>query len=320
MKSSTDDTFAYAATTGADGFRDALRAGLAQNPKSIPCKYFYDSDGAKLFDEICTLPEYYLTRTETGLLSRHASEIATLAGSGAEIMEFGAGSGDKIRILLNVLQQPRAYIPVDIAQSWLSVLAHRLRREYPGLRVHPMIGDFAQALNWPFATLARRIGFFPGSTIGNFSPDEARAFLARTAKLLKGGALLVGVDLVKEPAKLHAAYNDPRGLNARFNLNLLARANREAGADFDLSRFFHYAHYNAAAKRIELYLVSARDQVVTAAGTSFQFAEGEPVLTEYSYKYTVRGFQELAESAGFRPAKCWSDDGRLFSLHWLEAA
>lgn len=318
MKSMREDGFARAAKATGDGFREALIAGLTQSPKKIPCKYLYDDIGAQLFDEICTLPEYYPTRTENALLHAHAAEISDLAGSGAEIMEFGAGSGDKIRILLDAFHRPRAYMPVDFSITWLDRLAERLREDYPALQLHPVIGDFTGSLRWPLASQARRLGFFPGSTIGNFTPSDAHQFLSRAAALLDGGALLIGVDLVKDPATLHAAYNDRAGITAAFNLNLLSRANRDAGADFDPARFFHYAFYNPAEMRIEMYLISAIPQKADVSGRSFAFSQGEGILTEYSYKYTVDGFQELATSAGFIPRKFWCDPDGLFSLHWLE--
>lgn len=319
MKSMREDGFASASGGTGDGFRQALIEGLRQSPKRIPCKYLYDAIGARLFDEICTLPEYYLTRTENALLRAYAAEIAALAGPDAEIMEFGAGSGDKIRILLDVFQHPRAYMPVDFSVTWLDRLAQGLRKDYPALLVHPVIGDFTGNLCWPLTSQARRLGFFPGSTIGNFTRSEAREFLSAAAAILDGGALLVGVDLAKNPAILHGAYNDRAGITAAFNLNLLSRANRDAGADFDPARFFHYAVYNPAEMRIEMYLISAIRQTAQVSGRSFAFSQGEAILTEYSYKYTVEGFQELATSAGLIPRKVWCDREGLFSLHWLES-
>ena len=314
-----EDGFACGSGAITDGFREALIAGLGQSPKKIPSKYLYDAVGAGLFDEICTLPEYYLTRTENALLRAHAAEISALAGPGVEIMEFGAGAGDKIRILLDAMRRPRAYMPVDFSVTWLDRLAERLRLDYPALQVHPVIGDLTGNLRWPLKSQAPRLGFFPGSTIGNFTQPEAREFLSSAAGILDGGALLIGVDLVKDPAILHGAYNDSAGVTAAFNLNLLTRANRDAGADFDPLRFFHYAFYNVARMRIEMYLVSEIRQKVDLCGRSFAFSQGEAILTEYSYKYTVEGFQELAMSAGFTPRKYWCDPDGLFSLHWLES-
>ena len=305
-----------AAETG--DFLDALLMGLRSNPKQLPCKFFYDAEGSRLFDMICELPEYYPTRTEIGLLRRHSFEIAQLIGSDAEIIEFGAGSSDKVRVLLEALR-PRAYLPVDISGAYLRSIAEKLRRDYPALAVHPIVADFTQPLSWQPFTRGKRVGFFPGSTIGNFEPDEARAFLAGTAKLLKGSGLLIGVDLVKDPAMLHAAYNDRAGVTAAFNKNILARANREAGANFDLAKFAHYAFYTPLRRRIEMNLVSTGTQRVMVCGREIGIGEGEAIHTEYSYKYTVEDFHRLAASAGFVPKKVWCDEDRLFSVHWLEA-
>ena len=300
-------------------FADALLAGLRSTPKQVPCKYFYDAEGSRLFEQICALPEYYPSRTELELLRRHAREIAEVIGPDAEIIEFGAGSSDKIRVLLDALR-PRAYLPVDISGAYLRNIAGQLRSDYPTLAVHPIVADFTRPLSWQPFTRGKRVGFFPGSTIGNFEPEEARAFLAGTAKLLKGSGLLIGVDLVKDPATLHAAYNDLAGVTAAFNKNILARANREARANFDLERFAHYALYNPLRRRIEMYLVSMTAQRLTVCGREIDFGEGEAVHTEYSYKYTVDDFRRLAASAGFVSKKVWCDEDRLFSVHWLEAA
>ena len=302
-----------------EDYADALLAGLRSHPKQIPCKYFYDAQGSHLFEKICATPEYYPTRTELSLLHRHAADIAELIGPDAEIMEFGAGAGEKIRPLLDALDRPRAYLPIDISGSYLRSIAARLRSEYPALAIEPIVADFTRGLSMPPSSAARRIGFFPGSTIGNFEPEEARQFLMQSASLLKGGGLLIGVDLVKDPNVLHAAYNDSAGVTAAFNKNLLVRANREAGANFDVDRFAHYAFYNPLLRRIEVYLVSSIAQRVTVCGRQIAFAEGEAIHTEWSYKYTVEDFRALAASAGFVPHAVWCDPGRLFSLHWLES-
>ncbi len=302
-----------------ESFGDSLAAGLAKTPKEIPCKYFYDQDGSQLFEQICALPEYYQTRTETMLLERHAGEIAQLMGDGVEVLEFGAGALKKVRILLNtgVVQ---AYSPLDISGDYLRDVVSKLAAEYPALQLRPLIGDFTLPLE--MAALPgnpRRAGFFPGSTIGNFRPDAAMALLRRMRALLAGGGLLIGVDLVKDPARLHAAYNDAAGITALFNKNLLARANRELGADFDLDAFAHYAPYSASAHRVEMYLVSLKRQSVTLMDQRFDFAAGEAVHTEDSHKYTIESFREMAARAGFRPRAVWTDPERLFSLHWLES-
>jgi len=301
-------------------FPDALLEGLATEPKRVACKYFYDAVGANLFQQICELPEYYLTRTELSLLRRHASDFARLIGPHAEIVEFGAGSAETIGILLAALDRPRAYVPVEISNGSLLDLVGRIRADHPAVDVRPLLADFTAPLPQTlFSPGARRIGFFPGSTIGNFTRSEARDFLAGAARLLKGGGLLIGVDLVKDPAVLHAAYNDSAGVTAAFNRNLLVRANREAAANFDLARFAHYAPYNVEKRRIEMYLVSTAAQLVRVAGRQIAFAEGEAIHTESSHKYTIEDFRSLAVQAGFSPRAVWTDPDRLFSIHWLEA-
>lgn len=298
------------------GFADDLIAGLAARPRRVAPKWFYDAEGSRLFERICETPEYYPTRTELALLDRHAPEIARLAGPGAEIVEPGAGASRKVRVLLDALTSPACFVPVDISGDYLESSAAALRRDHPGLEVRPVAGDFTQPLALPPAR-GRRIGFYPGSSIGNFDPPDAEALLRRFAGWLDGGPLLVGVDLVKDPAVLHAAYNDAEGVTAAFNLNLLARANREAGADFELSAWTHAAFYHPALQRIEMHLVSRRAQRVHVAGQGFDIDEGESIHTENSYKYTVAGFQALARRAGFEPGAVWVDGSRRFSLHWL---
>ncbi len=301
----------------AGSFADSLIAGLTQSPKELACKYFYDEAGSRLFDQICELPEYYQTRTEMMLLQRHGGEIAALMGSGVEVVEFGAGSLRKVRVLLDAADV-KSYVPLDISGDYLRGVVRELAADYPALPVRPVIADFTQPLD--ISGDARRAGFFPGSTIGNFKPDSAMALLRRMRASLNGGGLLIGVDLVKDPVRLHAAYNDAAGVTAQFNKNLLARANSETGAGFDLDAFAHYAPYNAAAHRIEMYLVSLRRQSVTLpCGTRFEFAQGEPVHTEDSHKYTIESFREMAARAGFRPRAVWTDEDRLFSMHWLES-
>lgn len=301
-------------------FPDMLLAGLSVEPKRIASKYFYDAAGADLFQQICALPEYYLTRTELALLRRYGSDFARLIGEGAEIVEFGAGSAEKIGILLTSLEQPRAYVPVEISNDSMKGLVERIRADHPHVDVRPLLADFTAALPPTlFSPGARRIGFFPGSTIGNLTPSEARDFLSCAARLLKGGGLLIGVDLAKDPAVLHAAYNDSAGVTAAFNRNLLLRANREASANFDPARFAHYAPYNVEEHRIEMYLVSVGAQLVRVCGRPIAFADGEAIHTEWSYKYTIEDFRSLAAQAGFTPRAVWSDPDRLFSLHWLES-
>lgn len=307
-----------------NSFADSLLNGLRKASKEIACKYFYDQAGSQLFDAICELPEYYQTRTETALLTRHAAEIAALMGEDVEIVEFGAGSLRKVRILLDAARNPRAYTPLDISGDYLRHVVRSLAADYPALTLRPLVGDFTLPLEIPplpgqDANTSRRAGFFPGSTIGNFKPDCAMALLRRMRATLNGGGLLIGVDLVKDPVKLHAAYNDAAGVTALFNKNLLARANRELGSDFDLDGFAHYAPYNASAHRIEMYLVSLKRQSVSLCGQRFEFSQGEPVHTEDSHKYTIESFREMAARAGFNPRAVWTDQDRLFSIHWLES-
>lgn len=302
-----------------DPFAQSLLDGLRRTPKEMACKYFYDDAGSRLFDRICELPEYYQTRTETALLLRHAEEIAALIGDGAEIVEFGAGSLRKVRILLEAAR-PSAYTPLDISGDYLKGVVQDLSADYPRLTLRPVVGDFTLPITLPaLCGNPRRAGFFPGSTIGNFKPEAAMALLRRMRASLNGGGLLIGVDLVKDPARLHAAYNDAAGVTALFNKNLLARANRELEADFDMDGFAHYAPYNPLAHRIEMYLVSTRRQRVTIAGETFDFAPGEAVHTEDSHKYTIESFREMAARAGFRPRAVWTDPERLFAIHWLES-
>lgn len=303
------------------GFLRDLKAALGTRPRSISPKYFYDAQGSALFDRICELPEYYPTRTEVGILRGQANDIAAQIGPGAEIVEFGAGSCTKVRLLLDALEAPARYLPIDISGEHLGVAATGLRRDYPGLEVQPIVADYTRRVLLPArpSGAGQRVGFFPGSTIGNFTPDEALHFLHGAAQVLRGGALLLGADLVKDPAVLHAAYNDAQGVTAAFNLNLLARANRELGTQFDLAQFAHHAFYNAPLQRIEMHLISRRDQQVRVGGDLFGFAEGETLHTENSHKFTIDGLRTLAAKAGFRPGAVWTDAQRHFSVHWLHA-
>lgn len=302
-------------------FARDLVAALDARPRRISPKYFYDAAGSRLFDRICTLPEYYPTRTEAGILRERAGEIARHIGPGAEIVEFGAGSLHKVRWLLDALQAPRGYLPIDISGEHLAEAARQLREERPGLPVHPVVADYTQPFALPQpAPGARRVGFFPGSTLGNFDEAEAFSFLSRAAQLLRGGGLLLGVDLVKDPAVLHAAYNDSQGVTAAFNRNLLVRANTELGCDFDIDGFAHAAFYNAPLQRIEMHLQSLRAQTVHLGGVVWRFEEGETLHTENSHKFSVEGLRALALRAGFGIGPVWTDADRLFSVHWLPAA
>lgn len=301
-------------------FRDDLIAGLSADTKSIPCKYFYDAAGCDLFDRICQLPEYYVTRTEMALLAERAGDLADILGRHARIVEFGAGAGEKVCLLLDALDQPAAYVPVDVAQAYLDSSCRALALRYPGLDIHPICADFNAPIPLPFETGAgcNVVGFFPGSTIGNLAPDEACGFLRHAGDLVgKDGALVIGVDLKKAPDILHAAYNDGQGVTAAFNLNLLARANRELAADFHLPDFAHCAHYNEGEGRVEMHLVSRIDQDVSIGATRIAFAQGETIHTENSYKYSLEEFHDLAAQAGLAAQAAWTDDNDLFSLHLL---
>jgi L-histidine Nalpha-methyltransferase len=296
------------------GFREDVVAGLSAPRKSLPPKYFYDAAGSNLFAEICRLPEYYLTRAELALTRRHIAAIARFAGRGCQLVEYGSGEGLKTRLLVRALR-PSLYVPVDISADALHAAARRLEREFPWLAIAPVLGDFSRPLQIPVTRRASSVVYFPGSTIGNLTPEEAHAFLSMSRGV--AARMLVGVDLKKDPALLHAAYNDAAGVTAAFNLNLLARINRELGADFDLRGFRHYAFYNPAAGRIEMHLVALRAQRVRVAGHRFAFAAGETLHTENSYKYSLEEFRGLAAGAGFGSAKVWTDRKGLFALHGL---
>jgi dimethylhistidine N-methyltransferase len=312
---------APAAAAPLSEFGREMQAGLSRSPRRISPKFFYDAAGSRLFDRICELPEYYPTRTELRILGECAGEIAGQIGPNAEIVEFGAGSLTKVRLLLDALDSPKRYLPIDISGEHLEAAAQRLKADYPELVVQPIAADYTMplVLPAPVAGAGRRVGFFPGSTIGNFEPEEALAFLQLAARMLRGGGLLIGVDLVKDPGRLHAAYNDAQGVTADFNLNLLRRANAELDADFDLDGFAHAAFYNAPRQRIEMHLVSRSAQSVSLNGETFGFEEGETIHTEYSHKFTVEGLRALAVRAGFRPGAVWTDPEKLFSVHWLVA-
>lgn len=302
-----------------DEFLHDVLSGLANRQKAIPPKYFYDAAGSRLFDRICDLPEYYPTRTETAILRESARSIAARAGWDVALVEFGSGSSTKVRILLDALQLPAAYVAIDICGPHLTAATEALQRDYPGLEVTAITGDFTQEVKLPDRLRGKkRLGFFPGSTIGNFSPDDAQLFLRHAARTLGAdGDMLVGVDLKKHGAVLHAAYNDQAGVTAAFNLNLLARINRELRGDFNLRAFRHRAVYNAAAGRIEMHLESLKPQTVRISGDVFTFREGETIHTENSYKYTVEGFHRLANKSGWRVSDTFLDPEKLFSLHYL---
>jgi dimethylhistidine N-methyltransferase len=297
--------------------RDVI-AGLSARPKWLWAKYFYDDRGSELFEQITALPEYYPTRTELGILEQRAAEIARFVPNGAALIEFGSGSTAKARIVLRAAAVA-AYVPVDISAGFLASEASRFRRDLPHLRILPVAADFTKPFELPAAIRSRaRVGFFPGSTIGNFEPSQAAEFLRHAARLLGTGAhFIVGVDLAKDERVLEAAYNDAAGVTAAFNLNLLRRINRELDADFDLKRFRHKAVYNHAQHRIEMHLESQADQKVMVCDRRIAFAAGETIHTESSYKYTVESFQALAAEAGWAPAAVWTDPDGRFSVHAL---
>ena len=296
-------------------FRSEVLVGLSRPQKSLSPKFFYDGEGCRLFEAICDLPEYYLTRTEMHILTRHAGDIATALGAPVTLIELGSGSSRKVRLLLDAVR-PRRYVPLDIARDHLFASASAIARDYPWLDVRPICVDYSHPFEFPdIADDSRRVAFFPGSSIGNFAPDEAVALLRSVASLLgRDGGLLIGYDLKKDPAVLHRAYNDAAGLTAAFNLNLLRRINRELEGDFELGRFDHSAHFAIDDGRVEMHLVSRVEQVVGVSGQLFKFAAGESIHTENSYKYGMDQFVGLAANAGFCPLQTWTDAGRLFCV------
>jgi dimethylhistidine N-methyltransferase len=314
-------TPAVAVGSAEGAFAADVLKGLALPQKAIPPKYFYDAEGSRLFEAICELPEYYPTRTETALLRKAAAEIAAEIPEGAALVEFGSGASVKTRILLDAAPQTAVYAPIDISPEALAEAAAAIRRDYPNLAVAPLAEDFTTALDLPAETQGRpRMGFFPGSTIGNFTPPEAIRFLQGARRLLGAGAgFLVGLDLVKGVETLVAAYDDAQGVTAAFNRNLLTRINRELGGDFHLDRFVHRAVWNAEASRMEMHLVSLADQQVTVSGATFRFAAGETLHTENSYKFTVEGLETLAAGAGWRLDRVWRSDAPEFAVVLLRA-
>jgi dimethylhistidine N-methyltransferase len=300
--------------------RDDVIAGLTASPRSLPCKYFYDQRGSELFERICELDEYYPTRTEIGIMQESAAEMADALGPRVALVEYGSGSSTKTRILLEALDDPVAYVPVDISREPLVSSANSLDRRHAELEVLPVCADFTQAFTLPEPRRrpSRRIVYFPGSTIGNFEAVEVVAFLASIRSLVEpDGGLLIGVDLLKDAAILRAAYDDREGVTAAFNKNLLVRINRELGGDFALDRFEHRAVFNEELGRVEMHLVSTAAQTVTVCGESFAFEAGESIHSESSHKFTLEGFAELAAEAGLVVRRVWTDARRLFSVQHL---
>jgi dimethylhistidine N-methyltransferase len=305
--------------------RDVI-AGLRKRPKSLSCKYFYDQPGSELFDRICQLDEYYLTRTELALMEQFAPEMGAQIGPGAMLVEYGSGSSVKTRYLLDNLPDLIAYVPVDISGDHLQQTARELACDYPRIEVLPVCADFTHDFALPHSLRATTHSavYFPGSTIGNFLPGPATGLLRRITRMCgTGGGLLIGIDLKKDAATIEAAYNDRLGVTAEFNLNMLRRINRELGADFDLDQFFHRARYNDKLGRVEMSLVSRRAQSVTFGGETIEIDPGESICTEYSHKYTVEEFAVIAAAAGLTLRKEWTDNNRQFAvLHFavLESA
>ena len=306
-----------------EDFQADVLAGLRSTPKELPSKYLYDAEGSRLFEKICELDEYYPTRTEMGILDRHVGEMASALGPRAVVVEFGTGAGLKTEVLLDALEDPVAFVPIDISAEALDESANRLARRFPELKVLPVCADYTQ--DWEIPEIeqphGRRSVFFPGSTIGNFDRGPAQDFMGRIAKFCgPGGGFLVGVDLKKDPAVLERAYDDREGVTAAFNLNLLTRMNRELGADFDLQGFRHRAAWNDLDGRVEMHLDSLRDQTVRfEGGDTVSFAQGESICTEHCNKFELDEFRKISERAGFRVENVWLDEKRYFSLQWLVA-
>ena len=307
-------------TAAARQFRADVLRGLRAPRKELPCKYFYDEAGSALFEQITELEEYYPTRTELGIMERHAAEMAGLLGPRCLLIEYGSGSSLKTRCLLDRFREPAGYVPIDVSGEFLRRSARAMGEEYPDVEVLPLCADFTRPLSLPACrkAAARRVVYFPGSTLGNFAPEAALALLRQTALLCgPNGGLLLGIDLQKDPRVIEAAYNDRRGITAAFNRNILVRINRELGADFDIGQFAHRAFYDAAQGRIEMHLVSRRDQVVRVGGMPFFFAAGESIHTENSYKYSFSALTDLARAGGFAAERIWTDERHYFGVAYL---
>ena len=297
-------------------------AGLSKSQKALPPKLLYDKKGSEIFEEICKLEEYYPTRTESDILKSNAKDICQLIGEGSIIVEPGSGSGDKIRFLLQHLKMAKGYVPIEISREILLRMTEELHEEFPELKVSPVCADFNQDIELPLtldAEAAKKVIFFPGSTIGNLVPQDAVAFLKKMAKLAgRGGGMVIGVDLKKDPEIFKLAYDDPAGVTAAFNLNLLERLNREVSASFDLENFAHEAIYDEKLGRVEMHLVSKVPQLIKVNETVFRFLEGETIHTESSYKYSVEEFAELSAKAKWVFKKAWKDKKNLFCVYYFE--
>ena len=304
-----------------DGFSEDIDHGLCAVPKALPCKYLYDDHGVALFDAICQLEAYYPTRTELEILCKNRKAIADVIGHHDQIVELGAGNGEKVRLLLASSEGFARYIPVDISPAYLATCVAAVRRHFPRLHVLPVCADYTAPFALPALPARSTLVFFPGSTLGNFEPPHAVAFLRRIACLVgPAGGLLIGVDLKKDRAILERAYNDREGVTAAFNKNLLARINRELSGNFNLDRFDHHAFYNEPHGRIEMRLISGDAQSVSVGGRAYPLGKGEAITTEHSYKYAVNEFAALAHGAGFVQQAVWVDEGNLFSLQYLASS
>lgn len=304
-------------SAGATDELGEILMGLAAAQKTISPKYFYDERGSRLFDRICELPEYYPTRTEISILETNAEEMVEMIGPQASLIEFGSGSSTKVRILLQHLRKLAAYVPVDISKDHLVASAAEIAKDFPHIEVLPVSADFTHPFELPNPRVmpVRNIVYFPGSTIGNFSPQRAHELLVvMHQEAAANGGLLIGIDLQKDKGVLERAYNDTEGVTAKFNLNVLRRINREFGANFDLASFRHLAFYNEDAGRIEMYLVSTRAQRIAIAGREFELEKGERILTEHSHKYTLPGFATLVAEVGFTLEKYWTDPDSMFAV------
>ena len=303
-----------------ESFLAEVMIGLRKPQKELPSKYFYDEHGSQLFERICELREYYITRMEASIMRAHIEEIGELIGPHVLLIEHGCGNCEKVRFLIDHLNNPVAFIPIDISKEQLLQVARALDSIYPQLQVLPVCADYTSSFKLPVAKQEskRTVVYFPGSTISNFDPIPAKYFLEHVANLCgPNGALLIGVDLKKDPAVLHNAYNDTEGLTAAFNLNLLERINRELGCDFQLDAFEHYAFYNPREGRVEMHLISQKNQVVHINGETVSFSKGESIWTESSYKYNIDEFERMAAVAGFRVERLWLDERQWFSVQYL---
>ncbi|MDP1624677.1 MAG: L-histidine N(alpha)-methyltransferase [bacterium] len=308
--------------TSTSHWRSEILTGLQKPQKELPSKFLYDERGSQLFDRICETPEYYITRVETEIMENAAEEIASLIGSQVLLIEYGNGSSNKTQILLEHIRELSGYIPIDISLESLMSAASKLATIYPWLKIYPVWADFTDYFNLPPAcdSLPLRLAYLPGSTIGNFYPEDAVAFMKRIAQVVRlGGILIIGMDLEKENRILHLAYNDEAGVTAEFNKNILVHINHEFGSDFCVNRFRHQAFYNKTLRRVEMYLVSLTNQLVNVCGTEYRIQENESILTEVSYKYSAEEFQGLVLRAGFTTLRVWTDPLQLFSVYYLIA-